>query len=362
MQSRVHKLDRTMLDRHRETVTALTVTRKQQAAFLERVLKRTHATAERALLRERVFRRLQDLRASGRPIIVGPWTGEVGFELLYWIPFVRWAIERFHLSPERITIMSRGGTQSWYGLAGVRYVDVLERRTPEALRLRMAEQKKQRTVRLFDRRLIRELSADLGGQAGVLHPSLMYSLLMPYWKQKVGIEWVEQFSRFERLQPPSLPDLPLPDTFTAVRFYYSDCFPDTEANQEVVRTVIGGLARNGNVVVLGSGAGVDEHRDAMVADTPGRIQVVDHMSCPERNLEVQTAVIARASAFVGTYGGFSYLAPLCGVNTVALYSLDNFYEYHLDFARQLFARVGGGSLTVVDTAVRDLVAQIGFSR
>ncbi len=34
---------------------------------------------------------------------------------------------------------------------------------------------------------------------------------------------------------------------------------------------------------------------------------------PERNLAVQTAVIARARAFVGTYGGYSYLAPFCGV-------------------------------------------------
>ena len=34
---------------------------------------------------------------------------------------------------------------------------------------------------------------------------------------------------------------------------------------------------------------------------------------PENNLAVQTEVIRGAEAFVGTYGGFSYLAPLCGV-------------------------------------------------
>ena len=31
------------------------------------------------------------------------------------------------------------------------------------------------------------------------------------------------------------------------------------------------------------------------------------------NLAVQTALVAGASAFVGTYGGFSYLAPFLGV-------------------------------------------------
>ena len=26
------------------------------------------------------------------PVIIGPWIGEVGYELLYWIPFLRWIL------------------------------------------------------------------------------------------------------------------------------------------------------------------------------------------------------------------------------------------------------------------------------
>ena len=33
------------------------------------------------------------------PILIGPWTGEVGFELLYWIPFVEWVRAHWQLSP-----------------------------------------------------------------------------------------------------------------------------------------------------------------------------------------------------------------------------------------------------------------------
>ena len=47
------------------------------------------------------------------PLIVGPWTGEVGYELLYWIPFVRWALTACRVSPERVIVVSRGGTASW---------------------------------------------------------------------------------------------------------------------------------------------------------------------------------------------------------------------------------------------------------
>ena len=32
--------------------------------------------------------------AGGEPIVAGPWLGEVGFELLYWVPFLRWFAER----------------------------------------------------------------------------------------------------------------------------------------------------------------------------------------------------------------------------------------------------------------------------
>ena len=73
---------------------------------------------------------------------------------------------------------------------------------------------------------------------------------------------------------------------------------------------------------------------------------------PERNLAVQTAVIARARAFVGTYGGYSYLAPFCGVPSLAFYSERSFKVHHLHVAQQIFARLGGASLVPLDVASR----------
>jgi hypothetical protein len=52
---------------------------------------------------------------SRLPVIVGPWTGEVGFELLYWIPFLQWVRETFPIDPARMIVISRGGVASWYG-------------------------------------------------------------------------------------------------------------------------------------------------------------------------------------------------------------------------------------------------------
>jgi hypothetical protein len=51
---------------------------------------------------------------------------------------------------------------------------------------------------------------------------------------------------------------------------------------------------------------------------------------PRDNLALQTAIVANAAALVGTYGGFSYLAPFLGVRAVAYYSdPDGFSRRHL---------------------------------
>jgi hypothetical protein len=76
---------------------------------------------------------------------------------------------------------------------------------------------------------------------------------------------------------------------------------------------------------------------------------------PERNLAVQTAVIGRARAFVGTYGGYSYLAPLCGVPSLAFYSARTYKTQHLHMADRVFERLGGAGLVPIDVAALPLV-------
>jgi hypothetical protein len=69
---------------------------------------------------------------------------------------------------------------------------------------------------------------------------------------------------------------------------------------------------------------------------------------PQDNLARQTEIIAGASGFVGTYGGFAYLAPFCGINAVAFYSDRTYFVYHLELAQRAFAAAGGGALEAID--------------
>ena len=58
------------------------------------------------------------LAASSRPILIGPWRSEVGFELLYWIPFLNAFRERFKIPADRLIAIGRGGSSAWYQTAG----------------------------------------------------------------------------------------------------------------------------------------------------------------------------------------------------------------------------------------------------
>ena len=58
----------------------------------------------------RLERRIASLADGDRTVLVGPWSGEVGFELLYWIPFVTWALTQAAVSPDRIVVVSQGRT------------------------------------------------------------------------------------------------------------------------------------------------------------------------------------------------------------------------------------------------------------
>src|ERR671928_1393435 len=61
-----------------------------------------------------VEREIDDVVNSARTLVAGPWLSEVGFETLYWVPFLHWVQKAFRLSPDRVVAVSRGGVQSWY--------------------------------------------------------------------------------------------------------------------------------------------------------------------------------------------------------------------------------------------------------
>jgi hypothetical protein len=323
----------------------------RQRNLVNRLLRRSGVDQRSAEVEERVTDRMARIARSGLPVIVGPWTGEVGFELLYWIPFLQWVRETFPIDPARMVVISRGGVRSWYGHVATEYEDIFAAETPEAFRTATEERKKQQRIGAFDRRVIKHVMRARGmRQAHLLHPALMYGLFNSFWRYAATVKRLEEFARFRRL--PAVTGVldgkaTLPDRYVAVRFYFSECFPDTPENRSFASRVVDGLAARGHVVLLNSDLVVDDHRDYGF-DRPGRVHVLSPHMRPEDNLALQTAAISGATAFVGTYGGYSYLAPLYGVSSVAFYSRQSFKQHHLELAHRAFQRLGGAQLNPVD--------------
>ncbi|HWT92280.1 MAG TPA: hypothetical protein VN238_04740 [Solirubrobacteraceae bacterium] len=308
-----------------------------------------------------------------RQIVVGPWLSELGFEVLYWIPFVSWLQVRFGIPPERMVAVSRGGVGSWYEPVTPHYRELLDVFTPEEFREhtegRWAEAggQKQMVYGPYDHAALQRVGLDVpeSGET-VLHPWLMYRLFREFWRERAAINEVLERLDFRRMPPIAWPELEgrLPQgPYFAVKFYARPSFPDSIENREVVRRTIEGLAERAPVVLLDTGLRIDDHREFASRPASTRHEVVALLDgvAPERNLEAQSLAISRASAFFGTYGGFSYLAPAYGVPSFAYYSApDHFLRPHLDVARRAARRLDS-SFTIVDARQSPLLQTLGLA-
>jgi hypothetical protein len=302
---------------------------------------------------------------SDRPVLAGPWLSEVGFELLYWIPFLRHAAERDPTLPGRLAVVSRGGTASWYADVARRgYVEVFDYVAPEDLAVELDNRiaagipRKQLGVQPFDEQLIARVVADLGTERPlVLHPTAMYAWYWQLVKQGVLPARPTGF-RFGRLHAPELPESlagQLPDDYYAVRFYFNASFPATPQNRAVATELVEKLAARAAVVLLDPKTRFDDHGDLELDAIEG-VQRIDDALSPAVNLAVQTSVIGGSRAFVGTYGGLSYLPPFLGVPALALYSDPaRFRPQHLELAQRAFRGAEFASLIAVDVRDVDLL-------
>jgi glycosyltransferase involved in cell wall biosynthesis len=285
-------------------------------------------------------RELERLRKTSGPILVGPWISEVGFEVLYWAPFLNWAMKAYGLDSRRLIVISRGGARRWYQHIGAEYIDVFDLFTVDEYRTGNEERwserghQKQFEITGMEREILDRARRTLGlDQAQLLHPSLMYKLLRFYWYEKASVRLLTDHTDYRRLtlttgEGDVLEELP--KEYVAVRFYFRPSFPDTPENRRFAADTVRTISRELPVVLLNTGLNLDDHEDLDVAVGKG-VYRVDHLMTPQQNLDIQTRIIANARAFVGTYGGLAYVAPFYGVPSVGFYSQDSdLMSAHLD--------------------------------
>jgi hypothetical protein len=270
------------------------------------------------------------IRAARGPIVVGPWIEEVGFEILYWVPFLRWLALHHDLDTSQWIVASRGGTRCWYGeLAAGGYADALSVLSPQEFRAANEERwrevgsQKQRYESDVEERLLDRLqsSGAIPADYELLGPSSMYRPFWRSWTEAAPGNLVERSTLYTALPPPPLPEgLELPDEFIVVKWYFRPSLPNTPQNRVRIREITQELAERTPVVLLHENPRLDDHEEVDLSPVPGLRAALRGVP-PERNLEVQSAIIARAKGYVGTYGGLGYVPMVYGVPS-RLYASD----------------------------------------
>ena len=298
------------------------------------------------------------------PIFVGPWLAEVGYEVLYWVPFLRWVQDRFRVNPERLIVVSRGGVQDWYRDIATRYVEIFDVLSPQELSARNEQRqttdegggRKQSKLAALDEMLLMSARSQTGVRGGpVLHPSHLFRLFQDVWRGNLPMDFLWSRTRYARVASPSLPEVPgLPEKYVAVKLYTGAALSPTTEHREALSELVRVLASRQPVVMLETGLEVDDHGDYMFEGLSNVISARDWMT-PGTNLGVQTALIAHADYFLGTCGGLAWLAPFLGVPSVAVYADDSLLSTHLLVSRQAGRQVSAADLLPVDLRALRLI-------
>jgi len=278
--------------------------------------------ATRAIELRRATRRLEAALASDRPLVVGPFLGELGYELLYWRPYVLRLLRSHAVDPERVTVVGRGGTGAWYNAVAARHVDAFDLLPADDVlagiedRVARTGQRKQLAPDPLDSELQRRAAPGPGFAA--VHPLHMFWGARFAWEGLVPSAEAVAGADHEplpALDPPSEVVERLPERFLVLKAYFNECVPDTATSRAGYAALLEELAGERPVVVLHPPLRADDHLDW---EPPAGVVRIDDLLRPATNLAVQAAVVARAEKLVATYGGFAYLGPYLGVPTVAV--------------------------------------------
>ena len=304
---------------------------------------------------------------SSETIIVGPWLSEIGFEVLYWIPFLRWVMKRYNIDQRRVVVISRGGAYHWYAdICGKKekYVDILDHFSPEEFKKKNTQRinaiggQKHLLITEFDIEIIEQVRKKLGiKKYEWLHPAFMYKLFQFYWRRKASIRLIERYTNYAYLSLNHTHEeifKKLPSQYVTVKFYFSGCFPQCEETKIFVYELIKSISKEIPVVFLSTGVSIDEHLECEISKVNNVYFAKDLGIRPANNLDIQTQIINNSQLFIGTYGGFSYLAPFYKVSSLAFYLCeDKFLPVHLDVAYRALRALKYGSFDKVKGKVQN---------
>jgi hypothetical protein len=296
-------------------------------------------------------------------IIFGPWLGEVGSELQYWIPFIR-KIRKELFPNNSVVVISRGGVESWYQDITSEYIELFHYiNKSEYLNLRKsvirhAGLEKQLVMVSQEKKLISKIIKENNLEKYFLiHPSTMWREILPWVEGKTSFKNILSILSFQKIEVSAkyqdlVDKFNLPDQYFALKFYESSLFPKSRENMLFIKSLIKGLAEKAYLVMMDNDQ-IDNHC-AFSFDFHQRLISIKNQLKPELNLGIQTEIIRRSIGFIGTNGGFSLLPAFVGRPSLNFYSacISKFMPTHFQhemITRKIFDHFGVDPYTVIST-------------
>lgn len=267
---------------------------------------------------------------NAKTVLLGPWTGEVGPELQYWIPYLRRIRSLGFFGNGKVIAISRGGVEVWYSDFVNDYVDFFDYQDATAFSKAQINPKtkshKQLAWTMSEQYLIEKIVKDKKIENfAVVHPSVMWREIIPWLEERINLDIVlaklsfKKFSKSTKFDVDFVDKLKLPRKYIAVKFYANDIFISSRENQQFVNTLVNLISKKTQLVILGSKAQIDDHKLLKIVTHPNVIGI--NAKVPSRhNLGIQTEILRRSQGFIGTNGGFSVLAAFLSKPCLSFYS------------------------------------------
>jgi hypothetical protein len=265
---------------------------------------------------------LEEIQSGTAPVFVGPWNDSTENELLYWIPFVRWASAAYGIPPERLIIIANGSPAGWYSSIAQRSIDArslfsaseldywVRRTVPQR-----EQDYKQAVMSPFDAEIVeRAARAFELSDYQVLHPSMLFRVRSRLQKDR-ALERMQDVLRHERLDISKDNGVRgLPPSYVAMSVAFTEALPNTDENRQFLAALVDHVSADSDVVLVDSPPPTEI--EIPPSDRVHRLETI----YPGADTAVQIQVVARARAFVGSHGGLAVAAACCGTPALTYHS------------------------------------------
>ncbi len=275
-------------------------------------------------------------------VIVGPWFSELGFELLYWIPYLNTVLKDHAEAGKKVVSVSRGGMSSLYSSISTEHINLLNNYSQsEWLSLTnnvwaKLGGLKQSSLLVEDLKIL-EASIPIetwknDSRKILIHPRILFALFRPYWRNKD----FNPLSIVDQITIPLQPN-PEPQSGIFTKIYSRPSLELNEANTKSLLNFLNDFPED--KLLITDDSYIDDHP---IFNLGSSIKAREHVQRTfENNLEDQINLYKSCEKSITTYGGLSYLALYFQKSSLSLYSdAEKFDIQHLKLAKLLAGKVG----------------------